>query len=86
MQVNPALVAQPDIHQSRNTAPSSTDNSEAASASEISAEQNKGSISGKQSAIPENQSIKTAKDNTEIENDGYQRSGNVDIDMTKFFG
>ncbi len=86
MQADPALMAQPDIHQSIHTAPSSTNNLETVTASEISAGQNKEYISDNQSAIPENQSLKPARDDTETENDGYQRPGNVNIDMTRFFG
>ena len=76
---HPALMAHPDVHQSINIASSSTNNPEAVTASEISAGQNK-------EYIPENQSVKFAKDNTEIENDGYQRPGNVNLDMTRFLG
>lgn len=86
MQADPALMEHPHIHQSLNTASSSTNNPEAVTASEISAEQNKEYISDKQSAIPENQSVEFAKDTTEIENDGYRRPGNVNFDMTKFLG
>lgn len=61
------------------------DNPETTSASEISAGQNDQYVSDKPSVIDENQSIKTDNENTEIENDGYRRPGNVNIDMTKFF-
>lgn len=77
---------QADIHQSINTAPSSTDNPEATSTSEISAEQNKKLISDKEPAIPEKQLMNVNNNNAEIENDGYRRPGNVNIDMAKFFG
>lgn len=79
MQADPALMVQPDIHQSINIASSSTNNPEAVTASEISAGQNKEYIS-------DNQSLKPARDDTETENDGYRRPGNVNIDMTRFFG
>ncbi|NDO52048.1 hypothetical protein FMM75_22670 [Lachnospiraceae bacterium MD335] len=85
-QVNPSLPTQSDIAQSTNIALSPANNSEAVSVPEIPAEQSKEYISNKQSAIPENQSLKTAKNNTEIENDGYQRPGNVSFDMAKFMG
>lgn len=86
VQVDQALAAQPDIHQSINTAPSSTDNPEATSTSEISAEQNKKLISDKEPAIPEKQLMNVNNNNAEIENDGYRRPGNVNIDMARFFG
>lgn len=86
MQADPTLMTRPDIHQSVNTVSSSTNNPEAITVSEISAEQNKEYLSDKQSAIPENQLLKPTRDNTETENDGYQRPGNVNIDMTRFFG
>ena len=79
IQADPALMAHPDVHQSINIASSSTNNPEAVTASEISAGQNK-------EYIPENQSVKFAKNNTEIENDGYRRPGNVNLDMTRFLG
>lgn len=85
-QVNPVPTAQPGTAQSTNIALSPANSSEAISVPEIPAEQSKEYISNKQSAIPENQSLKATKDNAEIENDGYQRPGNVSFDMAKFMG
>lgn len=64
--------------------PAQNDNPETTSASEIPAGQNQ-YISDKPPVTQENQSVKTDKENIKIENDGYQRPGNVNIDMTKFF-
>lgn len=64
--------------------PAQYDNPETTSASEIPAGQNQ-YIPEKPPVTQENQSVKTDNENTEIENDGYRRPGNVNIDMTKFF-
>ena len=62
------------------------DNPEITSTSEISTGQNDQYVSDKPPVtMEENQSIKTDTENTEIENDGYRRPGNVNIDMAKFF-
>ncbi len=86
IQVHPVLTTEPDIQQPPDIALSSANNSAAISVSEIPAEQNKEYISNIQSAIPEDQFMKSEKENMEIENDGYQRPGNVNFDMAKFFG
>lgn len=60
------------------------DNPETTSASEIPAGQNQ-YISEKPPVTQESRFVKTDNENTEVENDGYKRPGNVNIDMTKFF-
>lgn len=78
-------VKQDEKHgQTSPVSPTQYDNPKTTSASEIPAEQNQ-YISDKPSVTRENQYIKTDSENTEIENDGYKRPGNVNIDMTKFF-
>lgn len=83
-QLNPVPLAHSDIHQDKNTNLSLTNTPETAAASEPSAEQNRQCLSDKPSAVRESQPVKTAKENAGTENDGYQRPGNVNIDMTKF--
>ena len=60
------------------------DNPETISASEKPAGQNQ-YIPEKPPVTQESRFIKTDNENTEVENDGYKRPGNVNIDMTKFF-
>ena len=64
--------------------PAQYDNPETTSASEIPAGQNQ-YIPEKPPVTQESRFVKTDNENTEVENDGYQRPGNVNIDMTKFF-
>ena len=68
---------QSDRPQTTDTAPSSTENSEIIPVPETPAEPDREYISDKQSAV------ETAN-STEVENDGYRRPGNVDLDMAKF--
>ena len=64
--------------------PAQYDNPETISASEKPAGQNQ-YIPEKPPVTQESRFIKTDNENTEVENDGYKRPGNVNIDMTKFF-
>lgn len=64
--------------------PAQYDNPETISESEIPAGQNQ-YIPEKPPVTQESRFVKTDNENTEVENDGYQRPGNVNIDMTKFF-
>lgn len=62
----------------------SADNPKVTSAPEIPAEPNTEYVSNNQSDIMDKQLLKP--DTANQKNDGYQRPGNVNIDMTKFYG
>lgn len=86
IQADTDITTQSDMFQSIKPTSLSTDNTGAVPVPEIPARQNKKNISEKTSDIAQDQLLKTERPSTDIENDGYRRPENVNIDMAKFYG